>query len=131
MRPLQCWATSETESSVTLVRLSGGGVVGGWGADGEEESERGQRRGRRIGTRGGRGRRGWGRLAWCGWPCLPQEEHGEALAVLGHKRDLLVGHLLALTVRWSCDGGGDALGAEIREDSGGGGACGRGGEARG
>ena len=62
-------------------------------------------------------------------PCVLQVELGEALAVLGHKRDLLVGHLLALTVRWSCDGGGDALGAEIREDSGGGGACGRGGEA--
>ena len=49
-------------------------------------------------------------------PCLPSRP--------------LVGHLLAPTVRWSCDGGGDALGAEIREDSGGGGACGRGGEAR-
>ena len=34
VRPLQCWATSETESSVTLVFLSGGGVVGGWGAGG-------------------------------------------------------------------------------------------------
>ena len=31
VRPLQFWATSETESSVTLVSLSGGGVVGGWG----------------------------------------------------------------------------------------------------
>ena len=41
VRPVQCWATSETESSVTLVLLSGGGVVGGWGANGEEESERG------------------------------------------------------------------------------------------
>ena len=45
VRPLQCWATSEPESSVTLVPLSGGGVVGGWGADGEEKSERGQRQG--------------------------------------------------------------------------------------
>ena len=31
VRPLQFWATSETESSVTLVPLSGGGVVGGCG----------------------------------------------------------------------------------------------------
>ena len=40
VRPLQCWATSETESSVTLVSLSGGGVgwwVGGRWGGGERE----------------------------------------------------------------------------------------------
>ena len=46
-------------------------------------------------------RRGWGGLAWCGWPCLRQGERGEALAVLGHERHRVVGHFGA-TVRWWC-----------------------------
>ena len=45
VRAVQCWATSDTESSPTLVPLSGGGVIGERGKKGEEESERGQRQG--------------------------------------------------------------------------------------
>ena len=40
-------------------------------------------------------------LAWRGWPCLHQVEHGEALAVLGHERNRVVGHF-GVTVRWWC-----------------------------